>query len=308
MDQKELMEKGRLMATHGRRGFLKSLGIGAVGTAGLLGSDLFMREAKAQRGALDPLVLNFALNLEYLEAEYYTYAVTGQSITAQGIGVDGVGTLGDVIIKDNPQVPFSTPLIEQYAQEIALDERNHVAFLRAALGSRAVARPTMDLLNSFNAAAAAAGLGATFDPFADELSFLLGAFIFEDVGVTAYKGAAPLLSNRIFLEAAAGILAVEAYHAGEVRAVLAANGLYSATQAISDARDSLDGATDLDQGIGTAPAGLGSPLSVNIVPTDANGIAFSRSTTQVLNVVYLTPGNDPNPGGFFPNGLNGAIA
>jgi hypothetical protein len=139
----------------------------------------------------------------------------------------------------------------------------------------------------------------TFDPFADEVSFLLGAFVFEDVGVTAYKGAARLLTNPDILEAAAGLLAVEAYHAGTVRTVLYSRGVIDPVQKISDLRDAADGPGDMDQGIVTDGA-------ANIVPTDANGLAYSRSAAQVLNIVYL--GGASANYGFFPNRLNGLIA
>lgn len=289
-----------------RRQALQGLGLGTLGLASLGG---LVRTAEAAGSGhsnnahisrTDINILNFALNLEYLEAEYYSYATTGAGIQSQGVSVNGLGTPGDIIIKANPQVPFATPAIHQYAQEIAADEIAHVKLLRAVLGANAVARPAIDLVGSFTAAAQAAGIigqGETFDPFADEVSFLLGAFIFEDVGVTAYHGAAPLVINKTVLSAAAGILGTEAYHAANVRTIIYATGARAqeAAQKISDLRDSLDGSTDDDQGV--VLNGM-----ANIVPTDENGLVFARTAAQVLAIVYFSP--TATSGGFFPNGIN----
>lgn len=256
----------------------------------------------------DADILNFALNLEYLEAQFYSFAAFGVGLPTTGLG--GVGTPGAAT--GGRMVNFTDPVVRQYAREIAQDERAHVEFLRQALGSSAVAQPAIDIGTSpngaFSAAARAAGLiGAnqSFDAYASDENFLLAAFIFEDVGVTAYKGAAPLITSDTFLSAAAGILAAEAYHAGLVRTVLYAKGvqtpaLRNGTVAISNARDSLDGATDLDQGV------IGSAATSNIVPSDDNGIAFSRTTGQVLNIAYLNR-MAVDRGGFFPAGVNGTI-
>jgi hypothetical protein len=281
------------------------LGLGAFGLGSIVLGGREARAGFARASAADPTdvaVLNFALNLEYLEAEYYLRAVTGMSIEAAGGGVDGVGTVGEVVVKTNSQVPFTNAAFQQYAAEIAADELAHVIFLRAAItaaGGMPAARPALNLRESFAAAAQAAGLGAGFDPFADEVSFMLGAFVFEDVGVAAYKGASPLISNKTFLEAAAGILGVEAYHSGIVRTLLFQLGgtAQAAAQAISDLRDAASG-VEKDQGI--IVGGM-----ANLVPTDANGIAFSRSTREVLDIVYL--GSGATQGGFFPAGLNGDI-
>ena len=281
----------------GRRAFIKSIGLTVAGAA-VFGSTVGFAPTDAQAQAItDADILNFALNLEYLEAEFYLRAAFGRGLSDADI--TGTGTLGGV--SGGRQVPFADPVVKNYATEIAGDEEAHVKFLRSALGGARVARPTIDINAAFTTAARAAsviGPQETFDPYANDTNFLLGAFIFEDVGVTAYKGAAPLIQSKAILEAAAGLLAVEAYHAGEIRSILYAKGAFKPVALISDLRDALDGTTDLDQGIGDTTV-------ANIVPTDANGLAFSRSPQQVLNIVYGSP--NTTPGLFFPNGTNGLL-
>ena len=305
-----------------RRNFFKLGGgfaVGAVGGAVLGACSSSSDTAVAQNpptGAvnLDIEILNFALQLEYLEAQFYSYAAFGTGLPQSSLS--GTGTQGAVT--GGRQVNFTDPLVRRYANEIAADEVAHVNFLRTALGSAAVAQPAIDVGTSptgaFSSAARAAGLvgaGQSFDPYSSDENFLLGAFIFEDVGVTLYKGASPLVTSKVFLEAAAGLLAAEAYHAGLVRTVLSAKGvaipsLIDATEAISTARDSLDGASDIDQGV--RPIGTGNAQASNIFPSDSNGLAFSRTVAQGLNIVYLKAGTGQTSGGFFPAGLNGPAA
>ena len=246
-----------------------------LGGAALAGA-LFASKAHAAT-ITDADILNFALNLEYLEAQFYTIATTGMTLEQSGVMTSGGNGSagGTVTVKAGAKVPFVTPFLQDFANEVAMDEQNHVNFLRGALGSSAVAQPNIDLLNSFNALAQAAGLGSSFDPFASETNFLLGAFIFEDVGVTAYQGAAGLISSKTYLDKAVGIHNVEAYHAASIRTRIYAAGpmAQSISQAIASTRAKLDGTCNDDIGVSTAISG-----AATIVDNNAMGMTYARTT------------------------------
>ena len=286
-----------------RRGFLAR----ALGLAGLAGVAGRATPALAQATSTvnDGSILNFALNFEYLGAEFYTYGLTGKDITTLGIPVAGVGTLGPVTVKPNPVVPGLSAMQLSFFNELAMDERAHVLFVRQSLttfGVAPIARPAIDLLNSFNLASMMAGLGP-FDVYASPTNFLLGAYTLEDVCVTALHGAAPLLKNKNIIAGASGLLGVESYQAGSIRAQLYELGQGTATQAISALRASASGVGDY--GAAQGPLDLGPAGTTSIVLADANALAFARTFRQILNIAYLAPG--ATAGGFFPKGVNGAI-
>ncbi len=301
-----------------------------LGMAGMMGAGAVLASCangasnqppKNTKPNLDATIFNFALNLEYLEAAFYLAAVGRlEALDAAGGDSSKVILPAGFTGRGGVAIPGLSANMRNLAEEIAEDELAHVKVIRSVLGKAAVDQPTIDLSGSFVAAGkAASGDKITnFNPYANELFFLHGAFIFEDVGVTAYKGAARLLVDDTAggnLENAAGILAVEAYHSGAIRHALylrrdeqAAAGLTVAqvVQAISDLRDAVDGPSDTDQGI--VPAGNPSYLRAsasNLVPTDANGIAFSRTPRQVANIVLLDTVGTAVKGGFFPDGLKG---
>ncbi len=240
--------------------------IGNVAGATVLGSLLsVVGTAPATvnaKGVSDTDILNFALNLEYLEAEFYNYAVNGRGIGALGVDLRGTGTSGATV--GGSKVALNDPLMAATAQQLAYDELTHVNLLRSALGKDAIAKPTIDL--------SALKLG-----FRSPGEFLTLARAFEDTGVSAYGGAAPLIASKDTLGTAARILSAESQHAGVIRFMLVQHGV---TVPALDSSDVVPGAN-----------------GTNIFSVNKDALSIVRTPEQVLAIAKP----------FFPNGLNGAI-
>jgi len=265
---KEVVERILSSSASDRRKFIKRVGATGIGVAAatMMGGSLTHLKAAGLKPTNDDQILNFALNLEYLEAEFYSVATTGQTLVELGI-IKASATSGPTT--GGQKVNFSGSSFDLLATALASDEQTHVLYLRSALGSKAVPKPTINL--------DALGYG-----FASPDDFLKLGRQFEDVGVSAYLGAAPSISRSTYLAAAAAIMATEAQHSGSLRFECILNNV------VSPAVDSLD-----------VPPTTSTPYDV-----DKNALSIPRTTAQVLNVVY---GGGSCSGGFYPDGMNGSI-
>jgi hypothetical protein len=287
-----------------RRHFISALGLtSAAAGAGLLSGCSVSNSTVAATtvGQAQTNILNFALNLEFLEATFYSFLTTGFDISPSATGVSLVGSGAVTGTFAKPALP--TQQITDLFNEIYFDEWNHVKTLQTLLGSAAVARPAINL----------AALGAVTATNAISI-----ARLFEDVGATAYVGATGGLTNSS-LTFAGQILAVESFHAGALRLIEIQN---PGTAAYISAGDGLDvqpddlGSPAAEAAGPTASGGFFTTSGGAIAPANTNvGIAYGRTTSQVLAILYgslsgaavALAAKGTSSGGFFPNGVNGAI-
>jgi hypothetical protein len=223
-------------------------------------------------------VLNFALKLEYLEMYFYQ-----QRTVLTGLSSVNMAALAT----------------------IATDEANHVAFLRTAItgaGATPITDPTASQFDY------SGGRGSNAGPFADwrtnSATYLALAQAFEDTGVRAYKGAAPLASviaNKTVLTAALNIHSVEARHASHIRAMRRA-GASSTTPSQGTAVSPYDAQpkswiSGTDNGgpaaIYTSPIyGAGNSTGL------ATGITFPAESSTSQGGITLSGTTLPNTSGF----------
>jgi hypothetical protein len=228
---------------------------------------------------------NFYLNLEFLLGQFYSTAIKGSSTTKGHVQSSATAKTGPV--------PFSSPFISNLANEFASEQGLHVSYLQTQLGTSAVASPVISLTNGFSAVGSGSSLGASFDPFSSDDSFLLGAFFLEELLVTATHGSAessPAVTT--------GLLGNHCYHAGVLRTVIAQSG----PSLISSANAIVTYGNNLGMGGNVL---LETSSGIHLAPVNPSGNLPSRSPQQILAIIYNGTGGISQS--FFPSGLNGTI-
>lgn len=260
-----------------RRSVLKKLGIAAAATG--VGTVIRTSTLEAQSPIVMTDILQFTLNLEYLESEFYTMATQGMTIDALGVPIDGQGTPGPTVGGRPVHFRHLRRFSQQVALELAANERAHVLLFRNTLqqlGVTPVAKPAINL-------------EPTGSEFNDEVDFVIAARRFEELGSSLGAGGAanPLINTTPFIATLGRLIGVEAQHAGNLRQQIAE---------LEIPLTPMDGAD-----IAPFPSFGGQAFSVNL-----NGFTATRTPGQVLYHAYGGQANAKS-GGFFPNGVNGVI-
>ncbi|KAH6826557.1 desiccation-like protein [Perilla frutescens var. hirtella] len=260
-------------------------------------------------------LLQFAENLEHLEAEYFLWGALGYGLdrVAPQLVMGGPPPIG--VQKANLD-PITTNII----QEFGLQEVAHLRALKTTVGG--FPRPLMDLgaMNFAKLMDSAFGyeLEPAFDPYRDSLSYMIGSYVVPYVGLVSYVGTNPNLVGYVTKRLLSGLLGVEAGQDAVIREYLYQRAAevvhpYNHTVAeftvrISALRNRLAACGIKDEGL-VVPSSLGAEnrTETNVLSADYNSLSYSRTPPEILRTVYAT-GDEHVPGGFFPHGGNGKIA
>ncbi|XP_057757161.1 ferritin-like catalase Nec2 [Arachis stenosperma] len=259
--------------------------------------------------------IEFALNLEYLEAEFFLYGALGYGldVVAPELAGGGPAPIG-------AQLAALSPLVRDLISQFAYQEVGHLRAIKKEV--KGFPRPVLDLrLGTFARimdSAFGRRLYPPFDPYASEINYLLASYVIPYVGLTGYVGTNPQLQNTTSKRLVAGLLGVESgqdavirtwlYERLEVRVMPYRLTVAEFTNRISVLRDRLGNAGVKDEGL-VVPMALGAEGRVvgNVLAGNNASLSYDRTPEEILRIVYGT-GDAHIPGGFFPNGASGAIA
>ncbi|KAK2627350.1 hypothetical protein QTJ16_003316 [Diplocarpon rosae] len=220
---------------------------------------------------IDAVILQYALTLEHLENAFYKKALSEWDVEAF------------------TDAGFSEKFYDDL-KYVAHDEEGHVVYLEAGLAA-AGAVPVAACQYSF--------------PMTDPKSFVALAAVIEGVGVSAYLGAAPLVTSKAYLTAAGAILVTEALHQSQQRAAigetpaanvfgtpLGFNAVYSIASAFITSCPASNmalpvmayPALSVTSGMPTAPG-----ARVNLVPQTMPTSPFSVTFVSGLDIVAVAP-------------------
>ncbi|PRQ39512.1 hypothetical protein RchiOBHm_Chr4g0426041 [Rosa chinensis] len=260
-------------------------------------------------------LLEFPLNLEYLEAEFFLYGSLGFGLdkVAPNLTLGGPKPLG---AKKAKLDPFTRDVIEQFAWQ----EVGHLRAIKKTV--KGFPRPQLDLsaksfADVFNLAFGRV-LKPPFDPYANSLNYLLASYLIPYVGLTGYVGANPKLQGSTSKRLVAGLLGVESGQDAVIRTLLYEQAWMKVhpydisvaefTNRLSDLRNKLGKAGLKDEGL-VVPKYLGAEgkISGNVLAGDEYSVAYDRTPEEILRIVYGS-GDEHVPGGFYPKGADGRIA
>ncbi|KAG9152969.1 hypothetical protein Leryth_023757 [Lithospermum erythrorhizon] len=260
-------------------------------------------------------LMQFAVNLEHLECEYFLYGSLGYGLdkVAPELTWGGPPPIG----AQKANLDFvSRKIIEEFGYQ----EVGHLRALKTTVGG--FPRPLLDLsaknfAELFNSAFGYE-LDPPFDPYRDSISYMLASYVIPYMGLLGYVGTNPNINGYITKRLLAGLLGVEAGQDAVIRHYLYERATkavhpYNYTVAeftikISNFRNQLAMCGIRDEGI-IVPRELGAEnrTKSNVLSANYNSLSYRRTPREILRVVYST-GNESVPGGFFPKGASGRIA